>query len=137
MKTKILILLFIFILSFCSSHTLVAQNLKIIYAVSKNKTYFENKRTDSIPSSFYNKMDETMAQFDQIKYTMLVEEQKAIFWMNESMENDNNSKMNIARLIAGFGSGSYFSDEENQIKLHETDAYGSNFLISLPYDEPK
>lgn len=75
-----------------------------------------------------------MAYFPQIEYTLLIDGQKAGFWMNESLGADSNPKQRIARAIAGFGSNTYFADAENQVKLLQTNAYGNQFLISIPYE---
>lgn len=130
-------MLFIF---FCFLTTFsFAQNIKITYGVSVNESYYkgkneayEKKSGAAVPPQIYETLKQSWSKFQYINYTLLIDGQTSMFYINKVMEVNFNL-MEMAYILAGFSTDRYYSDADNQLKIQQNETYGKKYLITYPY----
>lgn len=107
-----------------------AQGLKVTYAVSVNKDYFESFKK-SKRDRVVSEVMKTMQNFRFVSYELLIDEDESLFYMVQRMPNDANKRMVLATIYAGFSETLYYSNFATGEKLQQRTARGKEYLISV------
>ena len=108
--------------------SLNAQSLEVVYGVSTELS-LTKEQLEKIPSQIREHYKQSFKNLKHIKYRLQINDHESLFKMQESMDNEALSGFAFTRIMAGF-SGTYYSNDLEDICLNQTNAFGRDFIIS-------